>query len=107
MYGAEKVSTTKCGQFQVCLNRAWQAATTRSDDDRQTALERLECEIHQVTPAKCKLCDKLFQCHERQLLQEVGTKATGPRSKFTKGPALMGTATEDEAYGAANMTADK
>jgi len=60
-----------------------------------------------VTPAKRKLFDKLFQCHERQLLQEVRTKATGRRSKFTKDLALMKTAAEDEAYGAANITADK
>jgi len=40
-------------------------------------------------------------------LQEVGTKATGPRCKFGKELALMETAAEDEAYGVANMTADK
>jgi len=28
VYGAEMVSTTKRRQFQVNLNRAWQAATT-------------------------------------------------------------------------------
>jgi hypothetical protein len=28
VYGAEMISTTKCRQFQVCLNRARQAATT-------------------------------------------------------------------------------
>jgi len=60
-----------------------------------------------VTPAKCKLFDKLFERHERQLLQEVGTKATGPRSKFAKDLALMKAAAEDEAYGAANMTSNK
>jgi hypothetical protein len=105
--GAEKVSTTKCRQFQVRLNRARQAATTWSDADRQKAIERLEREIHQVTPAKRKLFDKLFEGHERQLLQEVGTKATGLKSKFAKDLALMKDAAEDEAYGAANMTADK
>jgi len=31
VYGAEKVSTTKYRQFQVRLNRAWQAATTWLD----------------------------------------------------------------------------
>jgi len=67
----------------------------------------LEREIHQVTPVKHKIFDKLFQCHVRQLLQEVGTKATGPRSKFAKELALKTTAAEDEAYGAANMTVDK
>jgi len=107
VYGAEKVSTTKHRQFQVHLNRARQAATTWSDADRQKAIERLEREIHQMTPAKRKLFDKLYECHERQLLQEVGTKATGPRSKFAKDLALMKAAAKDEAYGAANMTADK
>jgi hypothetical protein len=67
----------------------------------------LEREIHQVTPAKRKLLNKLFQHHERQLLQEVGTKGTGRRSKFPKQLALMKTEAEDEIYGAANMTADK
>jgi hypothetical protein len=56
-------------------------------------------EIHQVTPAKCKLFDKLFQHHERQLLQEVEPNATGPRSKSAKRLALMKTAAEGEAYG--------
>ena len=57
----------------------------------------MEHEIHQVTPAKRKLFDKLFQGHERQLLQDVGTKATGPRSNFAKQLALKKTAAEDEA----------
>jgi len=60
-----------------------------------------------VTPAKLKLFDKLFQHRERQLLQEVGTKATGPRSIFAKKLPQMTTAAEEEAYGAVNMTADK
>jgi len=60
VYGAEKVSTTKLWQFQVHLNRARQAATTWSDADYQKAIERLEHEIHQVTPAKHKLFDELF-----------------------------------------------
>jgi hypothetical protein len=107
VYGAEKVATTKLRQFQVRLNRARQAATTWSDADHQKAIERLEREIHLVTPAKRKLFDKLFKRHERQLLQEIGTKATGPRSKFAKDIALMKVAAEDEAYGAANVTADK
>jgi hypothetical protein len=68
---------------------------------------RLEREIHQVAPAARKLFNKLFQCHERQLLHEVGTKATGPRSKLAKKLALKEIAAEDEAYGAANMTANK
>jgi hypothetical protein len=40
-------------------------------------------------------------------LQEVGTKATGPRCNFAKELALKITAAEDEASGAANITADK
>jgi len=107
VYGAEKVSSTKRRQFQVRLNRARQAATIWSDADRQKAIERLEHEIHQVIPAKLKLFDKLFQHHEQQLLQELGTKGTGPRSIFAKQIALIKTAAEDEIYGAANMTADK
>jgi hypothetical protein len=59
-----------------------------------------------VTPAKRKLFDKLFQHHKRQLLQEVGTKATGPRSTFAKKLAQMKTAAEEEVYGVANMTAN-
>jgi len=107
VYGAEKVSTTKHRQFQVRLNRARQVATTWSDADRQKANERLECEIHQVTPAKRMLFNKSFVRHERQLLQEVETKATGPRSKFAKELAIMKAATQDQAYRAANMTANK
>jgi hypothetical protein len=89
VYGAEKVSTTKRRIFQVRVNTTRQAATTCSDADCQKAFERLEREIHHMTPAKCKLFDKLYQRHERPLLQEVGTKATGPRSKFSKELALM------------------
>jgi hypothetical protein len=67
----------------------------------------LEREIHQVTPANPKLLDKLFQHHERQLLQEVATKATGSRSIFAKKLVQMKTAAEEEAYRAVNITADK
>jgi len=107
LYGVEKVTTSKQRQFLVRLNRAQQGATIWSDADRQRAIEQLESEIHQVTPAKRKLFDKLFHHHERQLLQEVGTKATGPRSIFAKKFAPMKTAEEEKAYVAANTTADK
>jgi thiaminase len=107
VYRAETVSTTKRRIFQVRLNTARQAATTWSDADRQKAIERLEREIDQLTPAQRMLFDKLFQCHERQLLHEVGTKATGPRSKFAKELGLKKTASKDEAYRAANMTPNK
>jgi len=84
VYGAEMVSTTKLTQFQVRLNRARQAATSWSDVDRQKAIEWLEREIHQVTPAKCKLINILFQNHERQLVQEVETKGTVPEAYWQK-----------------------
>ena len=78
-----------------------------SDPDRQSAKERLEHKIHRVTPVKRKLFDKLFRHHMRQLLQEVATKATSPRSTFAKKLAQMTTAAEEEVYEAANMTANK
>jgi len=84
VYGAEKVTTSKRRQFQVSLNRARHASTKWSEADRQRAIKQLEREIHQMTTVKRKLFDKLFQHHERQLLQEVGTKAIGPRSIFAK-----------------------
>jgi len=40
-------------------------------------------------------------------LQEVGTKATSPRSIFPKQLALRKAAAEDKDYRAGNMTADK
>jgi len=107
VYGVEKVSTTKRRLFQERLNRAQQAATTWSDADRQKAIEWLEREIHLVTPAKRKLFDKVFERHEQQLLQEVGTKVTGRRSQFAKDLALMKAAATDKANRAANMTTDK
>jgi len=107
VYEAEYVSTTKRRQFQMRLYRARQAATTCSDADRQKAIERLEREIHQVTPAKRKRFDKLFVRAEQQLLQEVGTKAIGCRSNFAQDLALTKAAAKDEAYGVANMTAVK
>jgi hypothetical protein len=107
VYGAEKVTTSKPRQFQVRLKIAGQAARKWSEADRDRAIQQLACKIHQMTPVKRKLFDKLFQHHERQLLQEVGTKATGPRSTFAKKLAQMKTAAKQEVYGAVNMTADK
>jgi len=104
---AENVSTTKRRQFQVRMNRAQQVATTWSAADRPKAIECLEHEIHQVTPVKCKLFDEIFHHLAQQLLQEDGSKATSPRSRFTKQLALLKTAAKAEAYGAANMYADK
>jgi len=46
VYRAEKVTTTKQREFQVCLNRAPQAVTTWSDANQQTAKEWQEHEIH-------------------------------------------------------------
>jgi len=45
VYWAEKVATTKQGQCQMHLNRAWQVSTTWSDADRQRATQRLEFNI--------------------------------------------------------------
>jgi hypothetical protein len=84
VYGAEKISTTQLRQFQVGLNSARKAGTTWSDSNCQKAIEQLKHEIHQVTPAVSKLFDKLFQRNKRQLLQEVGTRATGHRSKLAQ-----------------------
>ena len=64
LYRAEKVSTTKHRPFHVRLNPARHAATTWSDADHQKAIEHLECELYQVTPAWRKLFSKLFECHE-------------------------------------------
>ena len=107
VYGAEMVTTTQRRQFQVRLNRARQGAMTWSDAVRQSAIERLECNIHQVPPSKSKPFDKLFQHHKRQLLHTVGTKATGPRSPFAKKLTQIKTAAEEVVYEAANVTADK
>jgi len=107
VYGAEMDTTTKRRQFQVLLNRARQASTIWSDADRERAIERFEGEIYQVTPAKRNLFDKSFQHHKQPPLQEVGTKATGPRSTFAQKLAQMNTAAGEEVYGAANETANK
>jgi hypothetical protein len=107
LYGAEKVTTSKRRQFEVLLNRARQAASIWSDADWQRVIERLESTIYQVTPAKRKLFDKLLEHHERHLFQIVGTKATVRRRTFTKELPNMKTASEEVAYGAANMTAHK
>jgi len=91
--GVGKVSTTKRRQFEVRLNGPRQVATTWSYADCQKAIEQLEREIHQVTPVKRKLFDKLFQYHEQQLLQEVRTKATSHRCIFAKELTLRKAAT--------------
>jgi hypothetical protein len=105
--GTEKYYTTKCMQFQVRLNRAWQAATTWSDADHLKSIEQLEGEIHQVTPAKHKYFDELLKRHEWQLLPEVGTNWTGRTPNFTQDLALLNDAADDEAYGAGNTSAHK
>jgi len=91
----------------VRLNRIREAATKWSGADRERAIVRLEREIHQMTPVKCKLFDRLLQHHKRQLLQEVGTKPISPRSTFAKKIAQMKTATEEAVYRAVNINPDK
>jgi len=83
-YGAENVATWKRTQFQARLNSARQVATIWSDAEWQKPNEPLERKLHQLTPAKLKLFDKLLQHHERHLLQEVGVKATSPGSLCAK-----------------------
>jgi hypothetical protein len=90
--GTENVCSTKHRQFQVRLNSSRQAATTWADADRPKAIDPLERDLHQVTPATRKLFDKVLQHHARQVLQEVGTMATGPSSTFAKQLGLMKTA---------------
>ena len=59
-----------------------------------------------IIPARSKT-GNVANTNERQLLQEVGTKAISLRRKFAKELALEITAAEDETEGAANLTADK
>jgi hypothetical protein len=107
VYMAEMVTPVKQRQFQVRLKSAQQAAIKWSEADCNRAIERLVCKIHQMTPVKCKCFEQVFQHHERQLSPEVGTQATGPRTKFGKSLAQMKTAAEEEVYGSVNMTTDK
>jgi len=58
-----------------------------------------------LSNARCSIND--FQYDEQQLLQDLGTKPTCPRSSFAKKRATMITTAEEEVYGAANMTANK
>jgi hypothetical protein len=78
----------------VHLNRARQAATIWSDADWQRAIEQLVLKTYQVTPAKCKNFDKIFQFLEQQQLEDVRSKATGPRNIFSQGFAQMKTAAD-------------
>jgi hypothetical protein len=81
--GADNVSSTKCRQFQVFLNSARQAATTWSDADRQKAIERLEHEIHQVTPAKHKL-----SIYYSNIISDNYCRKPGPRQLVPKAYSL-------------------
>jgi len=107
VYWAAKDTTSKRTLSQGRLKIARQAATKWSEADYDRAIERLDREIHQMTPVKRKSFKKLFQHHERELLEEVGTKATGPKSKVAKKFSQMKTTAEEGVYGAINMTADK
>jgi len=80
VYGAEKVSSTKCRQFQVRLNRAWQAATTWTDADLQKAIERLEREIHRVTPGKCNLFDNFANIMSDNYCRKLGPRQPVPEA---------------------------
>lgn len=107
VYGAENATTKRLSQFQVQVNRAWQVAIIGSDAYRHCAKESLEREMYQVTPAEHKLFYKFFKHHEHQLLQEVETKAIGPKTIFAKNLAHIKTAADEEVYAVANMTSNK
>jgi len=107
LYMADKLSTTKCRQSQVQLNGAHTGKTTWLDAHYRMAIAQLMLKIHQVTPVECSHCNQLVQHHERQWLQEVGTKTSGPRSIFAKNLALLKSAAKGKAYRAANMTTNK
>lgn len=64
-------------------------------------------EINHVTPGKHKSLVELYQHHESQQLQDVGTNTTGPKSTFAKQQAQINTAAEDDIKRVAQMTADK
>jgi len=70
-------------------------------------MERYECKIHGLTLAKRKVFDKLFQHHDRQLVQDDGARAMSPESKFAKELAIIKGAAEDKADMAANLTTAK
>jgi len=107
LYGAEKVSTSQWRQFQVRLNRAWQATT-----EGQRLMGRGQSSDWSAKSIWWHLSNASFlikysNITRWQILQEVGTKATGPRSIFAKKLAQLTTAAEEEVYGAVNMTADQ
>jgi len=106
VYWSEKDSTIHCRQCQVWLSTARYAARNWWDVQGRKEIERLEHQIHPVTTVKRRHFNKLFQHHGPQLLQEVATKATGPRSHFAKVLALTKTAAEDKPQGSATITAD-
>jgi len=64
-------------------------------------------QIHQLTPAKCKLFDNLYQHHEQHLLQEVGTEAASRWCRLAKTLTQIRTAAAKDTDGVANMTADE
>jgi len=53
------------------------------------------------------LFDNLFWHHKLQLVEEVWTTATGPRSTFAKILAQMKIAAQEDMYRGANMTPNK
>jgi len=66
------------------------------------ANERLEHEHHQVTPAHNRYFNEWFQHDEQQPLQDIGTKATGPRSTFAKTYTQWKTAADEGVSRVAN-----
>jgi len=60
-----------------------------------------------VTPVNYKLFDQLLQHHVQQLLQEIRSEITAPRSIFGEKHAEMKTAEEEQVYRAANVTSKR
>ena len=78
------LTTTQWRQLQVSLNTTRHAENKWSVADRQRVNVRLGCVIDEVTLLKRKIFNESLQHHEQLLLPDIWTKATGPRSTFTK-----------------------
>jgi len=57
-----------------------------------------------VTTVKHKHFDKFIEHHQQQLLQEVRTKPTAPRSILSKKLTHINTAAKEKVYEVANMS---
>jgi len=69
--------------------------------------KQLVCEIHQVIPVQHEHFVKLFQHSERQVLQKVGTKATGPSNALATIHVPVKTAAEEGVARVSCMTSNE